>query len=116
MCNPKNLHYCCNVIFPPVIKAFSWTSSIRYKSAKIGFHQVIGGWGYDVFVNKYGVSICPGSSDKLTIVYSLSLWCSGSVHDSELGRLGLDTLQGSHCVIEAGGICKVAVTSGLLVH
>ena len=44
--------------------------------------------------------------------------CLCSVRDSELGRPGFDSLHGSHCVIEAGRMCKlmVAVTSGRLVH
>ena len=41
-----------------------------------------------------------------------------SMWDSEVSRPGFDSPHGSHCVIEAGAMCKltVAVTSGQLVH
>ena len=54
----------------------------------------------------------------LIIIQELSLWRSGSVWDFELGRPGFDSQHGSHCVIEAGGMCKltVALTSGRFVH
>ena len=48
-----------------------------------------------------------------------SLVClCGSVRDSELGGPGSLPQHGSHCVIEAGGMCKltVALISGRLVH
>ena len=47
-----------------------------------------------------------------------SLWRSGSMLDSELGGPGSIPQHSSHCVIEAGGMCKlmVAVTGGRLVH
>ena len=44
-----------------------------------------------------------------------SLWRSGSVRDSELSGQGLSPQHCSHCVIEAGRMCKLmlAVTGGL---
>ena len=48
----------------------------------------------------------------------LSLWCSGSMQDSQLGMPGSLPDHGSHCMIEAGEMCKLTVvlTSGRLVH
>ena len=48
----------------------------------------------------------------------LSLWHSGSVRDSESVDPVSSPQHSSHCVIEAGGMCKltVALTSGWLVH
>ena len=51
-------------------------------------------------------------------VQDLSLWHSGSVRDSQpSGPVSLPE-EVSHCVIEAGKMCKltVALTSGRLVH
>ena len=57
-------------------------------------------------------------STRVWTIIRLSLWCSGSVRDSELGRPGFNSPHGSHCVIVAGGMCKltVVVTSGWLAH
>ena len=67
-------------------------------------------------MNAVSVLISALAEFKICMV-SLSLWHSGSVWDSEVGRLGFDSLQGSHCVIEAGGMCKlmVAVTGEQIV-
>ena len=54
----------------------------------------------------------------LQCCYSLSLWRSGSVQDSQLAGPVSLPVDVSHCMIEAGEMCKlmVALTSGRLVH
>ena len=65
------------------------------------------------------VRMCNGKTPREFPLRPLwSMWHSGSVRDSQPARPGSLPEGVSHCVIEAGEMCRltVALTSGRLVH